>query len=334
MTHSTLIPSVLVLGLVFATALAHPVWSEAAGLYKATAPDGTVTYSDRPQPVALDPPAPAPARPPVPNPDPTSRPGGASADEVLELSSVRPQLAATSARVAGEFKPRGARLNAEDTATLEQILARHFDADRLYGQVRAEFKRRADARKLAEAAEWLRSPLGQKITALEVAAGLDTDAARRAIAFGPGGRGGPPPARVALVERIDWTAGITDGSLESMLAVARAMAAAINRAVPPDERQTSAQIERQIQQLRGQARARLAQSTVAFMLYQYRSLDDDELQQYADFLGSDAGRWYMATMSKAMNRTVAVAAQRAASDVIRAIPPPRWSGGAAASPRH
>jgi hypothetical protein len=334
MTHNSLIPSVLVLGLVFATALSYPLPSEAAGLYKVTAPDGTVTYSDRPQPVAPGAAAPAPARPPVPNREPTPKTGGATADEVLDLSSVRPQLAATPARVAGEFKPRGARLNAEDTATLEQILARHFDADRLYDQVRAEFKRRADARKLAEVAEWLRSPLGQKITALEVAAGLDADAARRAIAFGPGGRGGPSPARVALVERIDWAAGITDGSLESMLAVARAMALAMNRAVPPDERQTSAQIERQIQQLRGQARARLAQSTVAFMLYQYRSLDDDELQQYTDFLGSDAGRWYMATMSKAMNRTLAVAAQRAASDVIRAIPPPRWSGGAAASPRH
>jgi hypothetical protein len=70
------------------------------------------------------------------------------------------------------------------------------------------------------------------------------------------------------------------------------------------------------------------------MLYQYRSLEDDELQEYADFLASDAGRWYTATMSKAMNRTVATAAQRAAGEVVRAIPPPRWSGGAAASPRH
>lgn len=333
MTHNTLIPSVPVLGLLVAATLAHPLSTDAADLYKATAADGTVTYSDRPQPVAPDPPAPAP-RPPVATRETAPKAGGATADEVIELSSVRPQLAATPARLAGEFKPRGARLNAEDTATLEQILARHFDADRLYAQVRAEFKRRADARKLADVAEWLRSPLGQKITALEVAAGLESDAAQRAIAFTPGGRGGPPAARVALVERIDWTAGLTDGWLESMLAAARAMALAMNRALAPEERQTTAQIERQIQQLRGQARARLAQSTVAFMLYEYRALDDDELQQYADFLGSDAGRWYTATMSKAMNRTVAVAAQRAASDVIRAIPPPRWSGGAAASPRH
>ena len=112
------------------------------------------------------------------------------------------------------------------------------------------------------------------------------------------------------------------------------MALAVNRARPPDERQATAQVERQIQELRGLARAKLAQATVMFMLYQYRSLTDEELQQYADFLASDAGRWYSATMSKAMNRTVAVAAQRAATEVVRAVPPERWSGGVAASPQH
>jgi hypothetical protein len=317
----------------------------AAGVYKWVAADGSVTYSDKPQPVPAEPappsapppPPPAAAEPPAvtqPAPAPAPRAGAATADEVLELSGVKPQLASTPAKLAAEFKPRRGRLNAEDATALEQILARHFAAERLYTQIRGEFRKRADGKKLADVAEWLRSPLGQKITALEVAAGLEADAAQRMIAFAPGGRGGPPPSRVALMERIDWVAGVTDGALESLLAVARAMAMAVNRALPPDERQTSAQIERQIQQLRGQARAKLAQSTIMFMLYQYRSLDEDELQQYADFLAGDSGRWYSATMSKAMNRTVAIAAQRAATDVIRAIPPQRWSSGAAASPRH
>lgn len=319
-------------------ALASPVRTDAAGAYKWTAPDGTVIYSDKPQPVVPEAAAPEPTPPPTaatpaaPAREPGSR-IGATADEVLEMSGVKPQLAVAPVKIAAEFKPRRS-LNAEDAAALEQILARNFAADRLYGQIRSEFTRRADGKKLPEVALWLRSPLGQKITAVEVAAGVETDASQRMIAFAPGGRGGPSPARVALMERIDWTAGVTDGALESTLAVARAMAMAINRALPPDERQTTAQVERQIQQLRGQSRAKLAQATVTYMLYQYRSLDDDELQQYADFLASDAGRWYTATMSKAMNRTVATAAQRAAGEVIRAIPPPRWSGGAAASPRH
>lgn len=324
------------LGLVVLAAVLSAPPPVVAGVYKWIAPDGTVTYSDKPQPVAAEPTAPSEPARPLPSPEraPAPRTGSATADEVLELSGVKPQLVRTPAKLAGEFKPRRGRLNTEDAAALEQILARNFAADRLYTQIRGEFRRHADAKKLADVAEWLRSPLGQKITALEVAAGVETDAAQRMIAFAPGGRGGPPPGRVALIERIDWAAGVTDGALESMLAVARAMSMAVNRALPPDERQTTAQIERQIQQLRGQARAKLAQSTIAFMLYQYRSLEDDDLQQYADFLAGDAGRWYSATMSKAMNRTVAAAAQRTAADVIRAIPPQRWSGGAAASPQH
>ena len=327
------------LALVLTLALMAPP-AAAAGLYKWVGADGSVTYSDKPQPVTAEPPTSVvpPAPPAAANPPaataPPPRTGPATADEVLELSGVKPQLATTPAKLAAEFKPRRGRLNAEDATALEQILARHFDGERLYAQIRSEFRKRADGRKLADVADWLRSPLGQKITALEVAAGLESEAAQRMIAFAPGGRGGPPPTRVALIERIDWVAGVTDGALESMLAVSRAMALAVNRALPPDERQTTAQIERQIQQLRGQTRANLARSTIMFMLYQYRSLDEEELQQYADFLAGDAGRWYSATMSKAMNRTVAVAAQRAATDVLRAIPPQRWSGGAAASPRH
>jgi hypothetical protein len=340
MAHHTL-PRNLV-AVLLGIVLASPSTTAVAGMYRWTAADGTVTYSDKPQPALPE--TAAPERTPTSKAAPAATPAasgarepaariGATADEVLEMSGVKPQLALAPVKIAAEFKPRGS-LNAEDAAALEQILARNFAADRLYSQIRTEFQRRVDGKKLPEVALWMRTPLGQKIIALEVAAGVETDAAQRMIAFAPGGRGGPSPARVALMERMDWTAGVTDGALESTLAVARAMAMAINRALPPDERQTTAQIERQIQQLRSQNRAKLAQATITYMLYQYRSLEDDELQQYADFLASDAGRWYTATMSKAMNRTVASAAQRAAAEVIRTIPPPRWSGGAAASPRH
>src|SRR5688500_732669 len=133
MTHMTLIHCVALF--VAAIALAQPRLGHAAGLYSTTGPDGTATHSDRPPSAAPE--TPAPARPPVPSREPTPKSaaataGAATADEVLELAGVRPQLAATPARMAGEFRPRRGRLNAEDTAALEQILARHFDADRLY----------------------------------------------------------------------------------------------------------------------------------------------------------------------------------------------------------
>ena len=335
MTHHSTLPRTLLVVFV-GFALVSSSRAQAAEAYKWTAPDGSVVYSDKPQPSQAEPepatPA-APTSPAAPLQRETAPKVASNTDEVLELSGVKPQLAIAPTKIAGEFKPKSP-LNAEDAAALEQILARNFAGDRLYTQLRGEFKKRADGKRLSEVAQWLKSPLGQKITALEIAAGTEADAGRRMVAFAPGGRGGPPASRIALMEKIDWTAGVTDGALESTLAVARAMAMAINRALPPDERQAAAQIERQIQQLRGQSRAKLAQATITFMLYQYRTLEEDELQQYADFLASDAGHWYSATMSKAMNRTIATAAQRSATEIVRAIPPPRWSGGAAASPRN
>lgn len=322
--------------LLFTAALVSTPAPLAATVYRWVGPDGAVTYSDRPQPVANDPTPPPsePARkPPTSERDAAAKSGPTTADELLELSGVKPQLATAALKLGSEFKPRRSQLSTDDVAAFDQIMARNFAAEKLYTTLRGEFRRRADAKKMAEVIEWLGSPLGRKITELEVTAGLEPDAGRGATAFAAG-RGGPPPARVALMERIDWVAGVTDGSLESILAVARAMAMALNSALPADQRQTTEQLERQIQQLRARSRAQLAQSTIMFMLYEYRSLEDQELEQYAEFLATDAGRWYSATMSKALIRTVAITAQRTAKEMIRAIPPQRWSSGAAASPQH
>src|SRR5512145_3406525 len=84
--------------------------SAAAELYKWVGADGTVTYSDRPQPTTAESaPAPPPSATdaaPAPKPEPAAPPrlpasaGPATADEVLELSGVKPQLAATPAKLA------------------------------------------------------------------------------------------------------------------------------------------------------------------------------------------------------------------------------------------
>ena len=58
MIHITLIHCVALF--VVAIALAQPRPGHAAGLYRSTGPDGTVTYSDRPQSVVPETPAPEP----------------------------------------------------------------------------------------------------------------------------------------------------------------------------------------------------------------------------------------------------------------------------------
>jgi hypothetical protein len=56
------------------------------------------------------------------------------------------------------------------------------------------------------------------------------------------------------------------------------------------------------------------------MLLAYRGLSDDELEQYVQFVESDAGRWYMTLMNSALLTAVDAAADATASELATAMP--------------
>jgi hypothetical protein len=61
------------------------------------------------------------------------------------------------------------------------------------------------------------------------------------------------------------------------------------------------------------------------MLYVYSPLTDAELKAYVDFLASPAGRAYNRISHAALLRAVRDAADRTATEIMRAIPPQRWA---------
>ena len=77
-------------------------------------------------------------------------------------------------------------LNGEDAAALEQILARNSRA--IACTTKSERIQAAVERQETARSPCMRSPLGQKIIALEVAAGVEAGSAQRMIAFALAGR--------------------------------------------------------------------------------------------------------------------------------------------------
>lgn len=312
----------------------------AAGNYRWIAPDGTVSYSDQPPPLSATVPA-SPVVPPVETsastpplivaplrtlePErPTSGPP-ATVEEILDLSGVTRQLGALSATLVAEFKAPPS-FSPKERAAIERIAAGHFQPDRLLATITGELRRRHDQRTLDAIGAWLRSPLGRKITALEIAASLAPEAQRRAS--------GPPPApgRKALIEQLDWLGGVTESHLDTIVAIARATATSIASVLPPDQRKSPAQIERDLQRTRAQLRAQVEQATTQVMLYQYRTLDDAELQRLAAFLSTEPGRRYSAVMSRALTQAISAAATDAARAMIGTVPAERWRDLAMAPP--
>jgi hypothetical protein len=102
--------------------------------------------------------------------------------------------------------------------------------------------------------------------------------------------------------------------------------------MPPEQRKTPPQIDRDLQRTRAQLRAQVEQATMQFLLYQYRTLEEAELQRFAAFLSSEPGRWYSSVMSRALTQAISATATDTARAMIGVVPVERWRDLAMAPP--
>jgi hypothetical protein len=174
-------------------------------------------------------------------------------------------------------------------------------------------------------AAWFRSPLARKITALEIEASKP-DSAAKIAAFTAGLKTTPPtPSRLELVQRLDWVTGTSHDTTDLTLVIVASLARASGTAAPADRRARIGVIERRVEEMRPQMATGVADNVLAQMLYVYGPLSDAELKAYVDFLGSPAGLVYSQLTHAALLRAVGDAAERTATEIVRAVPPARWA---------
>src|SRR5712664_3824418 len=209
---------------------------------------GTVVYSDQPPQagvtIAAPPGQAAPPVAAVPDAPPVGAvavpsdarvvvsTGSATVDEILGLSGLRPQLTGIGKALGAEYLPRPGQLGERDTAAVVQLVARHFAPERLYAGIRDDFRRRVDQRQLDAMAVWFRSPIGRKLTALEIAASAP-EAAPKIAAFAAGLKSSPAPApRLDLVQRLDWVTATSQETTDLAPVIAGSIARAAAAAGP------------------------------------------------------------------------------------------------------
>ena len=251
--------------------------------------------------------------------------GPITLDELFELTGTRRQLAGLTARLAREFRPARGQVSAAAQATLERVVARTFNQEAILHGVREEFARGLDRARLERKLAWLRSPLGHRIAALEMAT-AEPDHDRGMAEFALTLKTSPPSERRReLIERLDWVSGAGDVSAD----VAAALASSVTRAValntPSDRRASRRQIESQAEELRANAAGPMRKAAAISMLYTYRALSDEELERYVEFESSEAGRWYNALLRRALLASLTRAFDETAQAMFAAVPPERWA---------
>ncbi len=238
-------------------------------------------------------------------------------DELLERSGLRVQLEGLAAGVRVQFLRGQGRISNQDRATIDRIASTNFDADAIYSRIKLEFERNLDAEKLAGALAWYRSPLGKRITALELMALAFEKGWDSAVSIE---RKQASLQRIALVERLDASGGASETTVDVTLSIVRSLTRAFQPVLPASARVSNAQLEDQIATARSRTLEQIRGACLVSMLLAYRSLTDQELAEYVKFVESEAGQWYMSVMNSALLVAIDVAAAATASDLATAVP--------------
>jgi uncharacterized protein DUF4124 len=324
-----------------------------AGSYKWVDEKGNVTYSDRP-PQPADSTAPAevvplnlknlevvkPA-PPVQEQDykkylppaVVPRSGPTRVDDMLELSGVRAHLVGLARGIAKELRPAPGIMSAKDQASIDRVLAKSLRPEALYGLMREAFIPQIDRTNLEATAAWLRSPLGRRITMLEVAT-VDPSFEQKVADYNEEIKANrPSDRRVELIWRLDWVMGSSDSSADLYATLSRGVTKAVSAAGPPERRLRPGQIDEQVAEIRTRVRQPLSAAHHEATRYAYRDLSDDELTAYVVFASSDAGRWYHHALHKAMISAVGRTVEQTATELVRVVPVERWAQAAQPAPQ-
>lgn len=276
-----------------------------ARTYRWVNDQGIVTYSDQPPQVR-----------------PVEGEREALITEALEISGTKKALETIPAHIRAQFEARQTPLKPEEKARVLKILGDAFRTDVLYGAVRGAFRTNYDPSRMGFVIGQLRTPLFRKVAALELAAsepGAKPDLERFTIGL----QGDvPKPARVALVQRYEAAIRSAELQIEMGVVAYKAVTRSLEPALPSEKRPTARETDFAERTLRAQ-QDNLVRAALVRWLYTFRSLTDEELEEYVAFSETDAGRWFVGTQRKGLLDAMRTSMDAAARQMAAAFPTKR-----------
>jgi hypothetical protein len=212
--------------------------------------------------------------------------------EVLERSALRSQLTQfVRSSYALSFLDKK-RLAAVDEGALAQIFHQQFRSEAFYSAVEISLKKESEAGPMRELGTWLESPLTGHMEDL-LGHAADPEAREEIVAFADGLRKSPPTqARLILVHRLYEATSSCDMEVEATLATVRALAEALNPILPAASQFSESDLNQALKTVKAAYQPVMKNAKFVQYLFAFRSVSDEELEQYVAGWESDAGRWW------------------------------------------
>jgi hypothetical protein len=191
-----------------------------------------------------------------------------------------------------------------------QRAGRHaFQAAKMRNRALATMKNSCDPELAQEVLDWLLSPLGQEITALE-SIQFSSKTVQEVQTFAKQLQSNPPPQeRYNLIRRLDAATGASEKNVEVALEILVQTATAMQGAFSKGGKISVEEMRRQMALRRPQLEEDAKKTTQVSLTYLYRTLTDRELERYVSFSESKTGTAYHKMAFEALMAALSEAAE-------------------------
>jgi len=263
----------------------------------------------------------------------------AGIDEALRLSGLRNHLTGVRVRMKQILEDNNPTLDPDVRQWLWQTLDVSFSPEAYTKPVKRALLDNYDADALTRVLIWYRSAAGKKMVRLEQS-GVEpgqTQARKKYLATLEDKQ--PSEDRLVSVFRIDEASRASEGTFGAIKAVVNGWNRGIEQVVSEQGRQRAAQGEIARDIFRAQMRDTVGEDVLREMMYTHRAATDAELRAYAEFLESDAGKWFFNTAYKGQQAFLEKAVDKVAEEYVSTIyvkkttrPPSRTAADKALDP--
>jgi hypothetical protein len=174
---------------------------------------------------------------------------------------------------------------------------RSFPADTITAHIQQACEARYNPAHFEEIIAWFQSPLGTKVSEAEHAATLLDDSHRDAIRREVRSQW-VSERRMLLLRRLDDNLALGSRQGTYALVLLEDIIGSVNRENSDQGKWSEDQVQRKLQDATTRLESRLRDSVLFEMRVTYRTLSNNDLQGYNEFLESPSGRWYIALLQQ------------------------------------
>lgn len=187
---------------------------------------------------------------------------------------------------------------------ISQIIDQAFVINESVDSISEALSTQLTEQELLSVLDWLNSPLGKKITQMEInvmSSAAYKDMQSQLLDLQKKYRGSE---RERLFQLFDKSTNATDASLETAIAVQLTLSSAMSASSNNPQMPSYEQLKESIESNRFMMRGIIGQQVYANYLYTYQNLTDEELKAYIDFTSTPEGHRYSLVVNDAVKNAL------------------------------